>query len=138
MFGVVCEEKSYDEETEDTIYFEKFTDNVSGKPLNPKLVHEARMNEVQGVLEHKVWDVVPVSECFNKTGKPPIRGRWVDINKGDDIDPNCRSRWVGMEFKVNDGRDDLFAATPPVEAIKALISLAASQCGGKRPIKKLA
>ena len=39
---------------------------------------------------------------------------------------------------MKDGRDDLFAATPPFEAIKTLISLAASQCGGKGPIRKLA
>ena len=44
------------------------------------------------------------------------------MNKRDDADPNYRSRWVGMEFKVNDGRDDLFAATPPIEALKALIA----------------
>ena len=115
-----------------------FVDNVSGKVLNPKLVHAARLDEVKGINEGKVWDIVPVSECFKRTGKPPIRGRWVDVNKGDDNDPNYRSRWVGMEFKVNDGREDLFAATPPIEAIKALISLAASQCGHKGKIKKLA
>ena len=136
-FGTVCEERSYENEVEDTVYFGKFVDSVSGKQLNPELVSEARMDEVKGIHEHKVWDVVPMRECFNKTGKPPIRGRWVDINKGDDTEPNYRSRWVGMEFKVNDGREDLFAATPPIEAIKALLSLAASQCGCKGKTKKL-
>ena len=139
-FGTVCEETSYDDEIEDTVYFGKFVDNISGKPLSPKLVHAARMDEVRGIHEHKVWDIVPVSECFNKTGKPPIKGRWVDINKGDDINHNYRSKWVGQEFRVNDGRDDLFAATPPLEAIKALISLAASQCGSMNNgrVKKIA
>ena len=25
------------------------------------------------------------SECFERTGKPPIGVRWVDVNKGDDM-----------------------------------------------------
>ena len=63
--------------------------------------------------------------------------KWVDINKGDESSPNYRSRLVGREFKKNK-RDDLFAATPPLEAIRALISLAASQKNrGSNKVKKL-
>ena len=41
-----------------------------------------------------------------------------------------RCRWAGRDFKGNDNnRDDLFAATPPLEANKTLISRAASQKG---------
>ena len=41
---------------------------------------------------------------------------------------NYRSRWVGREFKGNDtDRDDLFAATPPLEAKKALFSMAVTE-----------
>ena len=122
-FGTYCEDQSYEDEMNGVVYVEKLTDSISGKLLNPKLVHEARVNEVHGTHEHKVSNVVPVSECFNKTGAHLIRGRWVDVNKGDDYHPNYRLRWVGMEFRVNDGRDDLFAATPPIEAVKALILL---------------
>jgi hypothetical protein len=41
-----------------------------------------------------------------------IKYRWVDINKGDEVNENYRSRVVGKEF--NDGSDmveDLFAAS---------------------------
>ena len=48
-FGTVSEEKSYEDEINDTIYFSKFVDNISGKVLNPKLVHAARMDEVRGI-----------------------------------------------------------------------------------------
>ena len=63
----------------------------------------------------------------------------MDINKGDDSDPDYRSRWVGREFKGKDNdRDDLFAATPPLEAKKALIAKAACQKGvDPRKLKKL-
>ena len=66
------------------------------------------------------------------TGARPVSTRWVDINKGDDNDPDCRSRWVGRELKGKDNdRDDLFAATPPLEAKKSLIARAACQKGAE-------
>ena len=51
--------------------------------------------------------------------------RWVDVNKGDSTDPEYRSRLVGREFAI--GRDDaLYAATPPLEALRLIISHAAT------------
>ena len=62
---------------------------------------------------------VQIKERFDKTGEAPISTRWVDVNKGEDDNPNYRSRWVGRDFKGNDSdRDDLFAATPLLEAKK--------------------
>ena len=59
-----------------------------------------------------------------------ISTKWIDTNKGDPSNPDYRSRWVGREFKGHDkDREDLFAATPPLEAKKSLIGLAASQMG---------
>ena len=68
--------------------------------------------------------------CYDVTGEAPISTRWIDVNKGDESNPNYRSRWVGRDFKGSDkDRDDLFAATPPLEPKKLLISSAASQMG---------
>ena len=54
-----------------------------------------------------------------------MKSRWIDINKGDDKTPNYRSRMVGKEF--NDSvLEGLFAATPPLEALRLLLSHAAS------------
>ena len=51
------------------------------------------------------------------------------MNKGDATDTNCRSRLVGREFNV--GCDDaLYAATPPLEAIRVVISHAATHSKG--------
>ena len=36
-------------------------------------------------------------------GKPPISVKWVDVNKGDDLNPNYRSRLVAREI-VNASR----------------------------------
>ena len=54
----------------------------------------------------QVWDVVPVAECKRRTGKAPLKGRWVDVNKGDMRRPIVRCRWVAKEFnnyKLGDG-----------------------------------
>ena len=61
-------------------------------------------------------------------GEKVIGVRWIDINKGDTLNPDYRSRLVAKDFKKGD-RPDLFAATPPLEALKMIISIAASNPG---------
>ena len=73
--------------------------------------------------KHAVYVKVPIKQCWDRTGKKPIGVRWVDINKGDDRKPRYRSRLVAKELSL-DKRDDLFAATPPLEAKKLLLSVA--------------
>jgi len=104
----------------------EFRDNMTGKPLEAHMVRTARQEEMDEVNKHQVYDKVPIEECWAKTGKAPIGTRWVDINKGDDVNPEYRSRLVAKE--INTGkRDDLFAATPPLEAKKALLSMAVTE-----------
>ena len=50
---------------------------------------------------------------------------WLDTNKGDKLNPNHRSRLVAREF--NQGKDDtLYASTPPLEALRLIVSHAAT------------
>ena len=72
-------------------------------------------------------------------GKRHRQGRWVDCNKGDAAKPDVRCRWVAKEVAYQHS-DQLFAATPPLEALRLLVSEAAtraqpvgvSRCGGAR------
>ena len=51
--------------------------------------------------------------------------RWVGVNNGDSEEPEYRPRLVGQEFAI--GKDDaLYAATPPLEALRIIISHAAT------------
>ena len=84
------------------------------------------MEELGELAKHKVYEEVPLDECWKATGKPPIGTRWVDVNKGDDQNPDYRSRLVAQEIN-NHKREDLFAATPPLEAKKILMSLAVTE-----------
>ena len=38
------------------------------------------MEEMQYVREHDVYVKVPIQECYDNTGKAPVRTRWLDIN----------------------------------------------------------
>ena len=61
-----------------------------------------------------------------------ITTRWIDTNKGDETLPDYRSRLVGREIK-KDKRNDLFAATPPLESLRFLLSICASHQKSRRP-----
>ena len=90
------------------------------------MVMQARAEEVKYVQQMKLYKKVPVSTCKQVTGKAPIQTRWIDTNKGDEKNPQYRSRLVAKEIK-RDNRPDLFAATPPLEALRMVISCAASE-----------
>ena len=56
-------------------------DDVTGAPLDPSMVREAREKEIQVIRDVGVWNVVPRESI--PRGMKAITGRWVDINKGD-------------------------------------------------------
>ena len=115
-------------------YFGEFLDDRTGKPLDAAKVKAARDEELRE-LERRVFKIVDVEECWGKKSKGPIPVRWVDVDKGFGVH---RSRLVAKDFKpksIVGDRDDLFAATPPVEAIKLLVAQAAAQSVGGRQRK---
>ena len=69
-----------------------YKDDLTGQALDPVLVGLARKKELEYFDGKDVWELRPVSECRRATGKPPVTVRWVDVNKGDDLNPNVRSR----------------------------------------------
>ena len=61
------------------------------------------------------------------TGKGPIGTRWIDINEGDELNPDHRSRLVAQQVKYSSKEKNIFAATPPLEAQKLLFSMAVTE-----------
>ena len=56
------------------------------------------MLKVEYLTRMKVYDVVS-SKAMKQSGKGRlIKGRWLDVNKGDSTSPDIRSRYVGKEF----------------------------------------
>ena len=61
---------------------EHFYDDVTGFPLDPKLVRRARVEEREFMHRLDVWGIVDRGECVTRTGRQPIPVRWVDFNRG--------------------------------------------------------
>ena len=98
----------------------EFMDDISGAPLMKELAIEARKAEMQFFKKLGVYTKVPREKWMRA-----ISTKWIDQNKGDEKCPNYRARLVGREIKRSQ-RLDLFAATPPLESLKLIISICAS------------
>ena len=116
-------------EEEDRELFEEVWDDASGGRLKPGEVRRARQEEVDYIHKMNLYTKVPTVECHKRTGTAPIIVRWIDINKGDEEKPNYRSRLVAREINIHK-REDLFAAIPPLEALKFILPIAASRNKG--------
>jgi hypothetical protein len=100
-------------------------DEITGAVLPPDLVRQARAEEIKFMLNWGVWERALITDCWRETGRAPIGSKWVDVNKGDATKPLIRSRFVVKEIATYK-TDDFFAATPPLESFRLLLSLAAS------------
>ena len=65
--------------------------------MDPVKVIAASKLEIDYGENKPVWKKIPRWQA-KENGWGIIKPRWIDINKGDDDKPNCRSRMVGKEF----------------------------------------
>ena len=98
----------------------EFIDDTTGIQLEKTKAIAARRLEIEYFKKMGVYSKVK-REYWMRT----ITTRWLDTNKGDELNPNYRARLVAREIK-RDKRDDLFAATPPLESLRMVISICAS------------
>ena len=96
------------EESNDEL-LDQALDDHTGESLDPKNVKEARKLEMSYHDKVHVFDKVLLAQCWERTGKAPLKARWVDIDKVT----RYRSRWVAKQFKGSDS-EEWFAATPPI------------------------
>ena len=106
--------------------FIKCFDDITGKELPWQAVKEAREKEVKYLRELGVYEKVDERAAVAKHNVTPVDTKWVDTDKAFEGEPmQIRSRIVARDFKSGN-RPDLYAGTPPLEALKAFISIAAS------------
>ena len=86
-------------------------DDLMGEQLPAEPVQAVRADNIALMQGWGVWEEVAVDECRRATGRRPLGGRWVDVDKGDRSKPDIRSRYVAQEVAVYRD-DDYFAATP--------------------------
>jgi len=114
----------------------RFRDDLTGQPLRDNLVQEARAKELEFFAAKGVWEKILRTESRGFTHKRPVSVRWVDVNKGDDLNPNYRSRLVARQLKAHDrSGETFFAPTPPLEALRTVLSLATTATPGHKPCK---
>ena len=99
--------------------------------LDPELCAKARQEEVEYIRRHKMYTRVSREVCLRETGRAPIKTGWAETDKGQPGKPNVRVRWVANEYKTH-ARPELYASTPPLEALKVVLSeIATGKRGGK-------
>ena len=75
------------------------SDDVKGGWLPPDLVYQARLRELEYLKERCVYGHSTVAEAKRVTGKPPLRLKWIDTDKGGEGARMVRSRLVCTEVR---------------------------------------
>ena len=89
-------------------------------------MRKARELELKCLRDLGVYEKVDEKEAVANCGITPVDTKWVDTDKAFEGEPmQIRSRVCVREFKSDD-RPDLYAGTPPFEALTAIISIAAN------------
>ena len=87
---------------------------------------EAREKELKYLRKLGVCEKADERAALAKYNVTPVDTKWVDTDKAIEGEPmQIRKRIVAREFTSGD-RPDLYAGTPPPEARKAIICIAAS------------
>ena len=107
-------------------------DDNEGGWLDPELCAKARQEEVECIRRHKMCTRVSREVCLRETGRAPLKTGWAETDKGQPGKPNVRARWVAKEYRDTRETRELYAATPPLEALKVVLSeIATGESGGK-------
>jgi len=101
----------------------RYWDDLSGEELDHDAVVKGELEELEFIRKSGLYIKVDRSAAG---GNRVIGTRWVRTNKGTQSKPNIRCRLVATEVKRYED-ESLFAATPPLEALKILIGMAAAR-----------
>ena len=74
-------------------------DAITGQIFDNDIVAAATKKELDYFLTKNAWLKRHRNQALQKAGKLPITVKWVDVNKGDDLNPNYRSRLVAREIR---------------------------------------
>ena len=66
--------------------------------------------------------------CLPEIGRAPTKTGWAETGQ-----PNVRARWVAKEYKTH-ARPELYASTPPLEALKVVLSETATGELGRKVV----
>ena len=92
----------------------KCKDVLADQVINGSMVVGPKADEFPFFYTTGVWVKRPHGAARAKTGRPPISVRWVGVNKGDDVNPNYRSRLLRASQKAMDTSNNSYFAPAPL------------------------
>ena len=75
----------------------------------------------------------PGKRASRETGRARTKTGWAETDKGQPGKPNVRARWVAKEYKTH-ARPELYASTPPLAALKVVLSEIATGKRGRKVV----
>ena len=97
-------------------------DDNKGGWLDPELCAQTRREEVEYTRRHKMYTRVARETCLRERREShPSRQDGRRLTRGNPGKPNVRARWVAKEYNTH-ARPELHAPTPPLEALKVVLS----------------
>ena len=82
--------------------------------------------EIQYLRDREVYEYSTEAEALARTGRNPVGLKWIDTNEGSAEALRYRSRLVCTEVRQN-GIEPIFSATPPLETLRILLSVACQE-----------
>ena len=73
-----------------------------------------------------VYEYSTEAQARARTGRNPVGLKWIDTNKGSAEAPRYRSRLVCTEVR-HEGVEPIFSATPPLDTLRILLSVACQE-----------
>ncbi len=59
-------------------------DDIKGGSIEPRMVKMARFYEVKFITNRRVYNKVLWRQAKERTGRPPIKTRWLDSSEGSE------------------------------------------------------
>lgn len=103
--------------------------DTTGEWPHPQLVHEGCLEEMRRFKQMNVYDSVKREGALSDPGMKLIGVRWAEVNKGTKEMPKVRCRLVAQEYATTK-EGELFVGTPPLLALRLLLSDVASVTPG--------
>ena len=116
---------------------QEYYDEYTGLQLDTELTDEAIATELAYMDDLGTYDLVD-HDLVSSQGLKPIPCHWILSNKGDAARPVIRARLVAQETKRRSVIDHAFSSTPPLEALRLVLSMLMTMDEGEKALTRRA
>ena len=110
----------------------EYWDEVTGLPLDPKLVTSGEKDEFYRFRLMAVYSYVPREQAEQDMEGTFVRTKWVPIDKETPASPRVRCRFVAQELAFKERMNELFSGTPSLSAVEMALAHASMKVKRKK------